>query len=85
MEPEPRDKSDRRDFLRASAAAGLGMSLAGCRSDAADAPGDLRLGQIRLIDLSVPIEHDAAGRARPFARTGTRSAIAPLPICWRAT
>jgi hypothetical protein len=38
----------------------VGASVAGHSIEAAE-PQDLRLGQLRLIDLSVSIEHDAAG------------------------
>ena len=50
----------RRRFLRTTGLAALGGAMATRSADAAGAK-DLRLGQIRLIDLSVPLEHDAAG------------------------
>ena len=55
----------RRQFLRAAAAAGLaGVARPAAAQDTGAA--DLRLGQVRLIDLSVALEHDAAGeRTRP--------------------
>jgi kynurenine formamidase len=39
---------------------GVGTTVAGHSGEAAE-PQDLRLGQLRLIDLSVSLEHDAAG------------------------
>jgi kynurenine formamidase len=53
--------ADRRAFLRAAAAVGTGLGAPGCAPAGAAGPGDLRLNQLRLIDLSVPIEHEAAG------------------------
>jgi len=56
-----RSKASRRTFLRTSAAAGVGMTVASRASAQGAAPHDLRLGQLRLIDLSVSLEHGAAG------------------------
>ncbi len=59
-------KSGRRTFLQATAGAGDGLAIAGGASAQSAAPGDLRLGQLRIIDLSVCLEHDAPGeRAKP--------------------
>jgi len=58
---ESRTTSDRRDFLRVSAAASVGMTVAGCTAGEAQSIRNLRLGQVRIIDLSVSLEHDAAG------------------------
>lgn len=60
----------RRTFLRATAAtaaaAGAGLSLGDSVSAQRPQPRDLRLGQLRLIDLSVALEHEAAGeRTKP--------------------
>lgn len=65
-EPKRRGDSSRRAFLRTGAAAGVGMTVAARASAQDSGPRELRLGQVRLIDLSVAIEHDAAGeRAKP--------------------
>src|SRR5262245_55036846 len=53
-------KLNRRKFLRAAAVTGVGATVADHSIKAAE-PHDLRLGQLRLIDLSVSIEHDAPG------------------------
>ena len=59
-------QSNRRTFLRTGAAAGVGIAVAGRSAAQGAKPQELRLGQLRLIDLSVAIEHDAAGeRAKP--------------------
>lgn len=59
-------KSGRRSFLRTTAAAGAGVAIAGGASAQSASPRDLRLGQLRLIDLSVSLVHDAPGeRAKP--------------------
>lgn len=59
-------RSGRRKFLQATAAAGAGLAIAGEASAQSTAPRDLRLGQLRIIDLSVALEHDAAGeRTKP--------------------
>lgn len=59
-------KSGRRAFLRTTAAAGAGLAVAGDTAAQSTSPRDLRLGQLRLIDLSVSLEHDAAGeRSKP--------------------
>jgi kynurenine formamidase len=50
----------RRKFLRATALTGVGATVADQSLEAAE-PQDLRLGQLRLIDLSVSLEHDAPG------------------------
>src|SRR5262245_52009917 len=56
----------RRGFIRAAAAAGVGSSVARKAAAQENRLDDLRLGQVRLIDLSVAIEHDAAGeRTKP--------------------
>lgn len=57
----------RRTFLQASAAASVGLVLSGDEAAGqATAPKELRLGQLRMIDLSVSLEHDAAGElAKP--------------------
>jgi kynurenine formamidase len=61
-EPKRRRRSGRRAFLRTSAAAGVGLALA----DQASGQGGDALGRLQLIDLSVSLEHDAAGeRTRP--------------------
>jgi kynurenine formamidase len=61
-----RSRSGRRAFLRASASAGVGLAIADRAAAQATAPGDARLGALQLIDLSVALEHDAAGeRTRP--------------------
>jgi kynurenine formamidase len=55
----------RRAFLRTSAAAGVGLALADPASGQS-APRDLGLGQVQIIDLSVALEHEAAGeRTKP--------------------
>ncbi len=54
---QKRPRAGRREFLRTSTAAGMGMAVA----QSGSSPRDLRLGQVRIIDLSVSIEHDAAG------------------------
>ena len=54
-------KSGRRNLRRTPAAAGVGMTRANRASPRGTRPQDLRLGQLRLIDLSVSLEHDAAG------------------------
>jgi kynurenine formamidase len=65
MKPKP-SRSGRRTFLRGSAAAGVGLGLAGSAWGQGASPAEFRLGQLRLIDLSVPLEHDAAGeRTKP--------------------
>jgi kynurenine formamidase len=53
------DRAERRALLRAAVAGGLGARPTGSARFAA--PGHLRLNRLRLIDLSVAIEHDAAG------------------------
>ncbi len=58
---QKRPRAGRREFLRTSTAAGMGMAVAHSRSAQDTSPGDLRLGQLRIIDLSVSLEHDAAG------------------------
>ena len=56
----------RRRFLEVSAAASLGVATAGRASGQTRAPQDVGLGQVRFIDLSVALEHDAAGeRTKP--------------------
>lgn len=50
----------RRNFLGTTGLAALSSIIAPRLADAAE-PKDLRLGQLRLIDLSVALEHDAAG------------------------
>lgn len=61
-----RTREDRRTFLRAALSAGAGVAVA-AQAKAQDAPpGDLRLDRLRLIDLSVALEHDAPGeRTKP--------------------
>lgn len=57
--------ANRRRFLRQSAAAGVGLATS-AEIHAQRAPGELRLSDLRLIDLSVALEHDAAGEtAKP--------------------
>jgi kynurenine formamidase len=52
----------RRRFLRTSAAAGVGLAVSRDEAAAQSTPiGELRLSEVRLIDLSVSLEHDAAG------------------------
>jgi kynurenine formamidase len=59
-------KSGRRKFLQATAVAGAGLTIAGGASAQSVPPRDLRLGQLRIIDLSVSLEHDAPGeRTKP--------------------
>jgi kynurenine formamidase len=53
--------SSRRAFLRTGAAAGVSITVATSASAQGAAPGELRLGQVRIVDLSVALEHDAAG------------------------
>jgi kynurenine formamidase len=61
-----RPREGRRAFLRTSASAGVGLALADQASAQGGAPRDLRLGQVQIIDLSVALEHDAAGeRTKP--------------------
>lgn len=57
----------RRSFLKRSASAGAGLAITGQDvSGQVQSPGLLRLTDLRLIDLSVAIEHDAAGeRTKP--------------------
>lgn len=50
-------KLNRRTFLRVTALTGVGTTVA---AEAAE-QHDFRLGQLRLIDLSVSLEHDAPG------------------------
>jgi kynurenine formamidase len=71
-----RAKGTRRRFLRASAAAGIGLTGAAAKAAGQrTAPGDLRLGQLRLIDLSVALEHDAPGeRTKPRIEYVTHAA-----------
>jgi kynurenine formamidase len=58
--------SSRRRFLGTAVAAGLGGSFATRAAAQTTTAGDLQLGQVRLIDLSVALEHDAPGeRTRP--------------------
>src|SRR4051794_31176106 len=67
-------KSNRRRSLRAATKTGVGASVAD-RSIKAAEPRDLRLGQLRLIDLSVSLEHDAAGEmVRPRIEYVTHAA-----------
>src|SRR5262245_32448601 len=54
------NKLNRRKFLRATALTGLGATVADRSMEAAESH-DLRLGQLRLIDLSVSLEHNAPG------------------------
>jgi hypothetical protein len=51
---------NRRKFLRATALTGVVATVADPSMEAAE-PRGLRLGQLRLIDLSVSLEHDAPG------------------------
>ena len=61
-----RARTGRRRFLRTSAAAGVGLAFADQASGQSPAARDIRLGQLQLIDLSVSLEHDAAGeRTKP--------------------
>ena len=56
----------RRKFLQATAAAGAGLAIGETAAAQTPRPRDLRLGQLRLIDLSVALEHEAAGeRTKP--------------------
>jgi kynurenine formamidase len=65
MKAKPSGRGRRR-FLQASAAAGVGIATAGRAAAQSRSPQDLRLGQVRFIDLSVALEHDAAGeRTKP--------------------
>lgn len=57
-----RARKGRRRFLHASAAAGLGLAISRDGAAAqAKSPGELRLGEFRMVDLSVSLEHDAPG------------------------
>jgi kynurenine formamidase len=59
-----RKASGRRTFLRTSAAAGAALTIA--NSASGQSPQNLRLEGLQLIDLSVALEHDAAGeRTKP--------------------
>ncbi len=61
-----RTAATRRRFISAAAAAGVGGTLGTAVAAQATAARDLRLGGVRLIDLSVALEHDAAGeRTKP--------------------
>lgn len=52
--------------MRTGAVTAAGIAAAGRAAAQGTTPHELRLGQLRLIDLSVAIEHDAAGeRAKP--------------------
>src|SRR5262245_4463903 len=53
-------KFNRPKFLRATALTGVDATVEPQSMDAAE-PHDLRLGQLRLIDLSVSLEHEAPG------------------------
>jgi kynurenine formamidase len=60
------DSTSRRRFLRAAAAFGAGAGLSARASAQQRSAGELRLGGVQLIDLSVALEHDAAGeRTKP--------------------
>ncbi len=61
MARSAQDGKARRRFLQASAAAGVGLAVRGDRVHAQRRPEELRLNDVRLIDLSVALEHDAAG------------------------
>ncbi len=65
-ERKRRARSGRRAFLKTSASAGVGLAI-GDRAAAQSArPRNLGLPQMTLIDLSVSLEHDAAGeRTKP--------------------
>lgn len=61
-----RATTGRRAFLRTAAAAGVGATVSTAAAAQGASPRDLRLGQLRLIDLSVALEHNAAGeRTKP--------------------
>jgi len=62
-----RASTGRRTFLKASAAGSLGLAFSAAdASGQAPLPRDLRLGQLRMIDLSVALEHGAPGeRTKP--------------------
>ena len=58
-------RAGRRAFLRTSASAGVGLAVAD-RASAQNAPPRDLAAQLTLIDLSVSLEHDAAGeRTKP--------------------
>ena len=61
-----RPRSGRRAFLRTSASAGVGLTLTAEAGGQDSRPPALALGSLQLIDLSVALEHDAAGeRTKP--------------------
>src|SRR5687768_12169290 len=66
MSSEPRrGRAGRRAFLRTSATAGVGLAIADSGSGQSALPREL-FAQLSLIDLSVSLEHDAAGeRTKP--------------------
>jgi kynurenine formamidase len=68
--------SDRRTFLRASASAGVGLATTGqAAAGQATSLDNLTLARVRLIDLSVALEHDAAGElTKPRIEYVTHSA-----------
>ncbi len=70
-----RARADRRAFLRAAAATGAGLALASPAGAQTVPPGELRLNQLQLIDLSVGLEHDAPGeRTKPKIEYVTHAA-----------
>ena len=76
-ERQRRARSGRRAFLKTSASAGVGLAV-GDRAAAQSArPRDLGLPRMTLIDLSVALEHDAAGeRTKPRIEYVTHEAAA---------
>jgi len=66
-----RASTGRRTFLKASAAGSLGLAFSAAdASGQAPLPRDLRLGQLRMIDLSVALEHGAPGERFPVKIKG---------------
>ena len=57
-----RARTGRRTFLQASTAGSIGLAISAQEAAGqTPSPKDLRLGQLRMIDLSVSLEHDAPG------------------------
>jgi kynurenine formamidase len=65
-ERQRRARSGRRAFLRTSASVGVGLAVGDGAAAQSAAPRGVDLARLTLIDLSVSLEHDAAGeRTRP--------------------
>lgn len=70
-----RDRAGRRAFLRAAAALGTAVTVPAQASAQPASPGELRLNQLQLIDLSVSLEHEAPGeRTKPRIEYVTHAA-----------